>query len=91
MDLSYLPTLVGEALGSDATIGGLLLSIAILVMLGLAMSATRLHPIVTGGVLFGAVIMLTAIGWLTPLVLVAVLIILAFMAVVTGFRLAGGG
>jgi hypothetical protein len=76
-NLIDLPTQVGAALGSDATTGGLILSVAILASVGLALGATRINIIGTIMVLLATAGVLTAIGWLGAWFLIVSVILIA--------------
>lgn len=87
--MSDLPAAVGNAVGAadPDLVGGLILSSAIICMVGLALSATRTNTLSTAIVLLLVAGLLTAIGWLGAWFLViAVVTIVALF----GVRIAQG-
>lgn len=81
MALDEFPTAIGEALGltgTDATTtGGLIISIAIIAMIGLVLSTQRISALAEAIILFAIAGVLTALGWLSPWLLAVALIVFA--------------
>lgn len=64
MSLMDFPNLIANALGTTELVGGLILSVAVLTMVGLALSMARMDILPTILILFAVGGLLTAIGWL---------------------------
>lgn len=66
MGLDELPTMVGNALGGDAALGGLVLSFALIAMVGLFLTSATKGKEMNMTSMFVLVVLaglLTAIGW----------------------------
>jgi hypothetical protein len=87
MGLMDLPEMVGNAIGSDATMGGLILSFAVIAMVGLLLTSVSKDKQMNMTSMFVLVVLaglLTAIGWF-PLGLLLVGVIAAVALVLLKF------
>lgn len=91
MALDELPTLVGNALGGDAALGGLVLSFALIAMVGLFLTSVTRNKEMNMVSMFVLVVeagLLTAIGWF-PIGLLIIGVIAAVALLIFGKSFGG--